>query len=359
MKIITILGTRPEIIKLSPLIPLLDDHYKHILIHTGQHYSWEMDKMFFDELKVRNPDYNLNVGSSSHGDQTGRMLRELEEIMFQEKPDLIVTLGDTNTTMAAALSARKMKIKLLHIESGCRSNNKNQPEEINRIVADHCSDILTVMEMESYNNLMKEGFTEKEVFLVGNIGQDACIRALEIDNNVLQELNIEKNKYVLVTVHRAENTDNVQNLKNIITALNKMAEKIDVIFPAHPRTKKVIDQEQILISDKLKLIPPIGYVNFTNLMANARFIITDSGGVQEEAVFLNVPTLIPRDNVELKEFVEAGKNILVGANTEKILESANLLIDSDEEIEKIKNAPLHLEQNPCARIFEIIKKRWN
>ena len=239
MKIITILGTRPEIIKLSPLLPLLDQEFNHLLIHTGQHYSWEMDTQFFEELQLREPDYNLNVGSGSHGEQTGKMIVELEKIFLQEQPTHVIIFGDTNSTLAGALAAVKIHPRTIHLEAGARSRNRQQPEEINRIIADHCADLLFTIDTESTENLLREGFKKEQIVQVGNIVEEACARIQHAgqDNSILKQWKVEEGRFILATIHRAENTDNPENLKNIIAAFNALSKEIPLLLLKHETNK--------------------------------------------------------------------------------------------------------------------------
>ena len=357
MKVVTVLGTRPEIIKLSPLIPLLDAEFEQVLVHTGQHYSWEMDQMFFQELQVREPDYNLNVGSGRHGEQTGKIMLELEIVLLKEKPDLLIVLGDTNSTLAAAVVGSKLGCKVVHLEAGCRSRNRYQPEEINRIVADHCADILFTIDTESTDNLLKEGLKQEQIFYVGNIVEEACFRAITLSNvskNVFVEVSddevSERKGNILVTIHRAENTDNPARLRNIVEALNILSEKASVVFPIHPRTKKVLSENKIRLSAKVKVLEPQGYAAFVSLLSKCSVVITDSGGVLEEATFLNVPALIPREKTELHELIDQGKAFLVGTNTGDLVKAAE-----EQLSRKIVKTEL---QNPAisSKIVDILKR---
>ena len=239
MKIATIFGTRPEIIKLSTLIPLLDRDFNQILIHTGQHYSYEMDKIFFEDLGLRDCDYTLNIGSGTHGKQTGKMLMELENVLLLEKPELVLVQGDTNSTLAGALAASKLQIPVAHVEAGCRSFDKRMPEEINRVLVDHLSDYLFAPDCNALKNLtVSECIPSEKVHLVGNTSVDACIQAMEIFNQkTLEDYSLKKGNYILFTLHRQENTT-YEGLKEILNALNIISNRINVLFPVHLRTKK-------------------------------------------------------------------------------------------------------------------------
>ncbi|MBB6401732.1 UDP-N-acetylglucosamine 2-epimerase (non-hydrolyzing) [Methanococcus maripaludis] len=326
MKIITIVGARPQFIKLAPVSKEIRKHFEEIIIHTGQHYDFDMNKIFFDELGIPIPDYNLNIGSGTHGFQTGEMLKKIEEILLKEKPDLVLVYGDTNSTIAGALSASKLNIKIAHVEAGLRSFDRKMPEEINRVLTDHISNILFTPTETADTNLKNEGVTAG-VFNIGDVMYDSLLNALKLiekkNFKMLNELNISKKEYILATVHRAENTDIKENLENIINAFIESNEKI--IFPVHPRTRKYLEKyglfEKIKTCENLKLISPVGYLEMIYLENNAKKILTDSGGVQKEAYFLKVPCVTLRNNTEWVETVLDGWNILVGSDKEKILEN--------------------------------------
>jgi UDP-N-acetylglucosamine 2-epimerase (non-hydrolysing) len=355
MKITTIFGTRPEIIKLSPLIPLFDEEFDQILIHTGQHYSYKMDKIFFEDLRLRNSDYTINVGSGSHAEQTGKMLIKLEEILIIEKPDLVVVQGDTNSTLAGALSASKLQIPVAHVEAGCRSFDRTMPEEINRIIVDHISDYLFVPDQNALNNLINEGIPNEKIHLVGNTAVDACFRAMNIFKMDELTFTVEKENYILLTLHRQENTS-YDGLKEILTAINKISEKIKVIFPVHLRTKKVILENKMYISEKVVITDPLGYKDFIGLLAYSKFVMTDSGGIQEEAVALNVPCLILRNNTEWMSYVEYGKNILVGTDQNKIIELVDDLLSNEYKIEQMKQIRISIKKGASKSITSILKQ---
>jgi UDP-N-acetylglucosamine 2-epimerase len=325
MKILTVVGARPQFIKLAPLSKTLrEDGINEIIVHTGQHYDENMNDLFFKELEIPESDYNLGIGSGNHGEQTGKMLIEIEKIMLKENPDLVIVYGDTNSTLAGALAASKLHIKLAHVEAGLRSFNKRMPEEINRVLTDHVSDILFCPTQTAVDNLKNEGIT-KGVYLVGDAMFDALVHFSKISDmksNILERLNIKPKEYYLATIHRAENTDNYERLKNILTAFSKM-NKI-VVFPIHPRTRKMINYYglgDLLENDNVKVIDPVGYLDMLKLEKSAKAILTDSGGIQKEAFWLKVPCITLRDETEWIETVNLGWNRLVGSNVEKILEA--------------------------------------
>lgn len=351
----TILGTRPEIIKLSPLLPLLDKHFQNIIVHTGQHYSYELDKIFFEEIKLRKPDYHLNVGSGTQAYQTGMMMIGIEEIALKEKPELIIVQGDTNTTLAGALVAAKLHIPLAHIEAGYRSGNVRMPEEINRIITDRFSRYLFVGIEEGMEHLKQEGINHAGVFLTGNTALDALRRnEKHATEAILHTLLVQKEKYVLVTVHRADNTEE-NNLQEIVKALNCLAEKITLVFPLHPRTKNALDLFNVSLSSKIKVIEPVGYLDCIALMKHARFVMTDSGGIQEESVGLNIPCLVLRNETEAIQLVKMGKTILASNQSAKIIDFAKKLL-LDSELQKIKMRPCPNDLGVAERIVSILKK---
>ena len=294
------------------------------MIHTGQHYDYEMNKVFFDELKIPEPDYHLGVGSGSHGEQTGEMLKRTEEILIKETPDLVLVFGDTNTTLAGVSAASKLHIKVGHIEAGLRSFDRRMPEEINRVLTDHCSDFLFCPTETAVKILGTEGI-ENGVYLTGDVMVDALqenIKIAEQKSNVLDELGLKPKEYYLATSHRPENTDAFKRLKSIVDAFFVIE---NMVFPCHPRTEKLLKRFGLWdkLTKKTKVIKPVGYLDMLMLEKNAKKILTDSGGIQKEAYIFNVPCITLRDNTEWVETVEDGWNVLVGADKEKIAKMAN------------------------------------
>ena len=323
MKIASIVGARPQFIKCAPLSRELRKSHQEVIIHTGQHYDYEMDKVFFDELEIPQPDYNLRVGSGTHGYQTGEMLKKIEAVLIQEKPDLVLVYGDTNSTLAGALSAAKLQVKIGHIEAGMRSFDKSMPEEVNRVLTDHCSTYLFCPTRTAVDNLKREDIV-KGVHLTGDVMVDALLynRIIAERSQILDTLNLENKQYLVATVHRASNTDDRHNLESIVDAFCKLDEKI--VFPLHPRTRKSLKRFGLYnrLKRKVKLTEPLGYLDFLHLLNYAKKVLTDSGGIQKEAYILKVPCVTLRDNTEWVETVEKGWNVLVGVDKARILKMA-------------------------------------
>lgn len=322
-KICTVIGARPQFIKAAPVSKVLRTEFNEILIHTGQHYDNNMSDIFFEELNIPKPDYNLGIGSGGHGQMTGEMLRKLEEIYIKEKPDYVLVYGDTNSTLAGALAASKLLIPVVHVEAGLRSFNMNMPEEQNRILTDHISSLLFAPTQTAIKNINNEGLKEKGIN-IGDVMYDAVLNFTKLaseKSTIIQDLGLSKEGYVLATIHRAENTDNIDRLKNIIEALNCTKNKI--VLPIHPRTKKYIKEYGLEFGENIKCIEPVGYLDMINLESNAKKIVTDSGGVQKEAYFMSKPCITMRDETEWVETVNVGWNIIVGTNKQKILNAIN------------------------------------
>lgn len=351
MKIAIVLGTRPEIIKMASVMDEIEKRgHELLLIHTGQHYDKEMSENFFIDLKLPTPNYNIHVGSGSHGKQTGKMMEGIEEVLLDEKPDILLVQGDTNAVLAGALVASKLHIPVGHVEAGLRSFDETMPEEINRLAADICSKLYFVPTEESAINLAMEGISRKRIFITGNTVVDACFRNLEISKNRdkseydegLAGLDIDNMENILtLTMHRAETVDDKERLTNIIEALEKL-DDMNIIFPIHPRTKKTMENfnlfDRLNDLDHVHIIKPVGYLDFLLLISKSTIILTDSGGLQEEAITLDVPALTLRYNTERPETVTAGGNILVGSDKEVILENARRILDDEKFANKMKSA---------------------
>ncbi len=327
MKIISIVGARPQFIKLAPLCMEINiqKEIEHIIINTGQHYDYNMSKLFFEELGIPEPKYHLEVGPGLQGYQTGEIIKKCEEIFVREKPDLVVVFGDTTSTLGGALAASKLHIHVAHIESGLRSYDKTMPEEINRVLVDHVSDYLFCPTKNAVKNLKKEGII-KNVFIVGDIMIDALVQGIKIaetKQSILLKLGLKPKEYYLVTIHRQSNTDNKENLQSLVDALCSI--KSAVVLPIHPRTEKMLKQFRLFnkLNNAIKIIPPQGYFEMLLLEKNARMILTDSGGVQKEAYFFKVPCLTLRDTTEWIETVNEGWNVIVGTGRTKIQNATN------------------------------------
>ncbi len=370
MKIATILGTRPEIIKMAPIIDEISKRgIEQIVIHTGQHYDKEMSDNFFKDLEIPSPDYNIHVGSGTHGKQTGLMMKGIEEVLLDEKPDIVLVQGDTNAVLAGALVASKLHIAVGHVEAGLRSFDMTMPEELNRRAADICSTMYFIPTEQSAINLLAEGFSRKNLIITGNTVVDACFRHLEIakkrgfEEESLAELDIENMDNILtLTMHRAENVDDKKRVTNIIEALQEL-DDMNIIFPIHPRTKNTL--QNFGLFDKLNdlehvhIIKPLGYLDFLQLTSASTLILTDSGGLQEEAITLNVPALTLRYNTERPETVTAGGNILVGSDKDVILENANKILNDEEFANQMKNASNPYGQGDSAKLtVEAIEKYY-
>jgi UDP-N-acetylglucosamine 2-epimerase (non-hydrolysing) len=344
MKIATVLGTRPEIIKMAPVLDEMERlDIDNILIHTGQHYDHEMSQQFFQDLKIKQPDYNIGVGSNSHGKQTAIMMESIENVLIEEKPDIIMVQGDTNAVLAGALAASKLHMAVGHVEAGLRSYDKTMPEEINRQIADICSNIFFVPTEESAINLVFENINPHDIYITGNTIVDASIRHLKIaenESNILNELQV-TGDILILTIHRAENVDDSKRLKNIVEALLEL-DNITVIFPAHPRTVKTLKKfgfyNALKDAPHIKLIKPLGYLDFLLLLSKSKFVMTDSGGLQEEAITLNIPCITLRYNTERPETVKAGGNILVGTDKNMIVDTYNRISTDTTQYNEMKNA---------------------
>lgn len=343
MRAAIILGTRPEIIKLAPVMKALKRD-EFILIHTEQHYDYEMNRIFLEDLGLPEPDYNLHVGSGTQAEQTGKAMVEIEKVLVKEKPDVTIVQGDTNTVLAGALASVKLHIPVAHVEAGLRSGDRRMPEEINRIVTDHVSDVLFAPTEKAKENLLREGIPEEWIYVVGNTVVDAVLQHAEIaekKSKILEELDLNKGEYAVITAHRAENVDNKENLKKIVQIITSVP--IRIVYPVHPRTEKRLKAfglwKKLEKADNVILTKPLGYFDFLKLLENARFVLTDSGGIQEEAITLHVPCITLRYTTERPETVEAGGNILVGLEVERAKSVVERILNDREFEGRMRNAP--------------------
>ena len=360
MKLVTVIGARPQIIKAAALSRAIKSRYadriQEVIVHTGQHYDDNMSQVFFDELGIPRPDYNLHVGSASHGVQTARMTEGIEEILLKERPDYIVLYGDTNSTLAGAVAAAKIHVPIVHIEAGLRSFNKSMPEEINRIVCDHCSTLLFSPTQAGVENLKREGFAidnqppynidNPKVYHCGDIMFDNSLHYAEIaeqKTDIIQRMGLADKPFILATIHRDTNTDQPERLNALFHAILKLSEECTIVLPLHPRTAKLLKthlaaerQAQLFNSPDIKIIPPVSFLEMTALERNARLIMTDSGGVQKESYFFKKPCIILRPETEWVEIVQTGNAVLADADEQRIMEAWN-----------------HFESKPAATFPEI------
>ncbi|NJE26310.1 UDP-N-acetylglucosamine 2-epimerase (non-hydrolyzing) [Thermococcus sp. MV5] len=344
MKPTFIFGTRPEIIKLAPVIRAFEERsIEPLLIHTGQHYDYEMSKIFLEELELHRIDYHLEVGSGTQAYQTGSAMIKIEEVLMKEKPDVSLVQGDTNTVLAGALASVKLRIPVAHVEAGLRSFDRTMPEEINRILADHASEVLFAPTEEAKKNLEREGISEG-VYVVGNTIVDAVLQNSEIaerKSKILDKFGLRPKEYAVLTAHRAENTDSEENLKKLVEIIESLP--ITVIYPVHPRTEKRLKSLDLWnrLEKKVHVIltKPLGYLDFLKLQKNAKFVLTDSGGIQEESIILNVPCLTLRYNTERPETIKAGGNVLVGLEKERVLYYVDRLLNDKQFYEQMAKAP--------------------
>jgi UDP-N-acetylglucosamine 2-epimerase (non-hydrolysing) len=336
MKTAVVLGTRPEIIKMSPVIRELGRRQEnYFILHSGQHYSYNLDRVFFEQLKLPHPKYNLEVGSGSHAQQTAKILIGVEKVLLEENPDIVLVEGDTNSVLAAALAATKLHIEVGHVEAGLRSYDRNMPEEINRILTDHCSDYLFAPTPKARQILLGEGVSKEKIFVTGNTVVDAVYQNLEIageQGNTLGSLSLSARQYFLVTLHRQENVDHRARFASILEGLNRVAAEfhLPVIYPIHPHSRKRMDEFR-LNPNGIRLIEPVSFLDFLQIESSATLILTDSGGVQEEACILNVPCVTLRDNTERPETLEVGSNLLAGALPDKILRCTTLMLNKKDK----------------------------
>lgn len=321
MKILEVVGARPQFVKLAPVDRALRAVAETVIIHTGQHYDIEMSAVFFDRLSLPAPNHNLNIGSGSHGAQTGEMLRGLEALILSERPDLVVVFGDTNSTLAGALAAVKLHVPVAHVEAGLRSMNRSMPEEINRIVTDHVSNLLFAPTGNAVECLKREGIVD-DVHLVGDVMLDAILVHEDVVNEseVLNHLGIDQAPYALTTIHRAGNTDDPSRFSSLLLALNRLP--MTVVFPVHPRTRHRIDASEFTLAPHVRLIDPVDYFSMLALQKSAAVVLTDSGGVQKEAYLLGTPCVTLREETEWTETVDAGWNVLVGCDPDAIIAAA-------------------------------------
>ncbi|MBA3681886.1 MAG: UDP-N-acetylglucosamine 2-epimerase (non-hydrolyzing) [Bacteroidetes bacterium] len=380
IKIVTIIGARPQIIKAAALSRAIKNKYsgqlKEIIVHTGQHYDANMSQVFFDELGIPTPDYNLNVGSGGHGSQTAAMITGIEEILIKEKPNAIVLYGDTNSTLAGALAAIKIHVPVIHIEAGLRSYNKAMPEEVNRIMCDHVSSLLFSPTKTGLNNLLKEGFkndslppynaNNPKIYHCGDVMYDNSLffsEVAETKTTILEKLKLQKNKFILATIHRNNNTDEPKRLNALFRSLNDICKenKLDVVLPLHPRTAKLLEvnlekelYKEIKNNAQFKITEPASFLEMVSLEKNCKLVMTDSGGVQKEAFYFEKPCVILRPETEWVELVECGTAIIADASEEKIKNGFETLIKkTDLKFTKLYGDG-HAAEFICSEIIKYI-----
>ncbi len=360
-KIISVVGARPNFMKVAPLhkeFQNYSDTIQHIICHTGQHYDEKMSKIFFDDLELPKPDYYLGVGSGSHAEQTAKVMIEFEKILIKENPDLIIVVGDVNSTIACSLTAAKLHIKVAHVEAGLRSGDMNMPEEINRILTDSISDYLFVTEKSGLSNLSNEGVDSEKVFLTGNIMIDSLVNYLpKADQSLIHnDFGISKGNYVLVTLHRPSNVDILEQAIKLKDLLNTIAEKRNVIFPMHPRTLQNWQNFDLMkmLNSNITITEPIGYIDFLSLTKNAELILTDSGGIQEESTYLGVQCITLRTSTERPITVEVGTNQLLGNDLGKAKNAALNILNGQIKKGQI---PDLWDGNSAKRIVDILSKK--
>lgn len=360
-KIISVVGARPNFMKVAPLHKAFQKYngtIKHLICHTGQHYDEKMSKVFFDELELPKPDFYLGVGSGSHAEQTARVMIEFEKVLLQEKPDLVIVVGDVNSTIACTLTASKLNIKTAHVESGLRSFDREMPEEINRLLTDAIADFLFVTEQSGIDNLKHEGVPDEKVFMTGNVMIDSLVSYTHKAEKscVLEDYQLQKNNFILVTLHRPSNVDSKEYLEQLIHLLNTLAGKRKLIFPIHPRTRNNMHSFGLAdtVSSNVILTDPIGYIDFLALTMNAELIVTDSGGIQEESTYLGVQCITVRNNTERPSTVTIGTNQLIGTDLAQVEKAALRVLDGHR---KKGGIPPLWDGHAAERIAEIIAER--
>ena len=368
MKVILVGGARPNFVKIAPILQAMQElnetkgrtFFEPFFVHTGQHYDYEMSKIFFEDLRLPEPDVYLGIGSGTHAAQTGRIMIELEEVLFKEKPELVIVVGDVNSTLAAALSAVKLHIPIAHVEAGLRSFDKTMPEEVNRVLTDQISDYLFTPSPDAGDNLKREGIRQNRIYFVGNVMVDSLLDNLGKAEKrfILSKLGLEEKGYTVLTLHRPSNVDERKKLFGILKSLCKVSSRIPIIFPVHPRTRKNIQNFKLESffheNDNIRLAEPLGYLDFICLMMNSRFVMTDSGGVQEETTALNIPCLTLRNTTEWGVTVAQGRNTVVGDSEQRLVDEAFRILDGQSK----ESTSLELWDGKTAeRIVEIISRR--
>jgi UDP-N-acetylglucosamine 2-epimerase (non-hydrolysing) len=356
-KVVTFLGTRPEIIKLSPLIPLLAQQFDHVLVHSGQQHTPEMESVFFDELRLPAADYTLQTGADSGAKQIAQMMLGLEQILSEQRPDALLVLGEANTALAGALTGVKSGVRVAHVEAGIRTFNPRVPEEINRVLVDRLSSWLFAPDEIARDHLQAEGISPQNVYTVGSTTIDACRRNLKLAEarSTVSRFKLSPREYIVLTLHRAENTA-AETLREIMTAINALARIWPVVFPIHPTLLHMLNGE-LPFSANVKVINPLGYLDMLNLTRHARALLTDSSGLQEEAVVLGTPALVMRNETEWPTLVEVGANALVGNTYQSLMDRAWPLIASDAALDNMRHRAVSLPGGAAQRIARILQQQ--
>lgn len=363
IEVLLVASARPNFMKIAPILKEIKKQKKRVrakLLHTGQHYDYEMSKIFFDELGIPEPDFHLGVGSGTHAAQTAKVMMEFENVLQKERPDWVVVVGDVNPTMACTIVANKMGVKVAHVEAGLRSYDRNMPEEINRVLTDSIADLLLTPSIGGNMNLIKEGIPEKKIRFVGNIMIDTLfsMRKRSAESTILTKLGVQKKGYALVTLHRPSNVDQKDTLSNFVSILKKASSKLPIIWPVHPRSQNRAKEfglwKTLNEVDNLFLLEPVGYLDNVNLMNNARFVLTDSGGIQEETTALGVPCLTARENTERPITISEGTNKLVGTNADIIIKEIKKYLQNGARGKEKISKPLYWDGHTASRIVDAI-----
>ncbi|HYX29516.1 MAG TPA: UDP-N-acetylglucosamine 2-epimerase (non-hydrolyzing) [Pyrinomonadaceae bacterium] len=365
LKIIIVAGARPNFMKIAPIVDAIrrrPSEFRAVVVHTGQHYDEVMSEAFFRDLQLPSPDIYLGVGSGTHAAQTAAVMSAFEPVVLKEKPDWVVVVGDVNSTLACALVCSKLNVKVAHVEAGLRSRDRSMPEEINRLLTDQIADLLLTPSRDADANLLAEGIPQARIRFVGNIMIDSLMMQLERarESAILTRLEIETEKYAVLTLHRPSNVDEQRAFARILDALEQIAARLPIVFPIHPRTRKMIDElglaRRVESISNLRLIDPVGYLDFLRLMSCARLVLTDSGGIQEETTVLGIPCITLRENTERPITVEMGTNIIAGTDTDKIVAAANRALDYPPDKSKVR-APEFWDGHTADRILDALSER--
>jgi UDP-N-acetylglucosamine 2-epimerase (non-hydrolysing) len=365
IKILCVAGARPNFMKIAALVRAIDAHNQRrsvpfiegVIVHTGQHYDEKLSDIFFKLLRIPEPDANLEVGSGSHAWQTAEIMRRFEPVLLEKKPDLVLVVGDVNSTIACALVASKLGIMVGHVEAGLRSFDRTMPEEINRVLTDAISDLLFITERSAAENLRREGISKGKIHFVGNTMIDTLLEHKKTAERspILEQLGFKKKEYAVLTLHRPSSVDDPAALREIFEGLNVISKRLPIVFPVHPRTKKGMDREGLTLSKKIVLCEPLGYLDFLKLISESRFVLTDSGGIQEEATVLGVPCLTIRENTERPVTITQGTNTLVGINKGKMIEESQKILNGGAREHRI---PELWDGRAAERIIEVIVRHF-